>query len=214
MSDPTSPTPSASAAPTLTVPMGFGAQIKALQETQRVQALRTATLERENATQTLRIAILERENAALKASIFTVSAATSTDFPTAQHPPSPTLLSRIEALENHNHHLTQRRKEAVAQLLNLRTLHQEASNAFAMRATDIQEDDLEGMLGVYGTSMTTVLNQHQRALGQMRGSAQIQRHYLAAVAGGHGGYAYPQTYGQSGYCHAHSLPYPCHVCGQ
>ncbi|KAF2631269.1 hypothetical protein BU25DRAFT_386304 [Macroventuria anomochaeta] len=172
---------------TLTIPMGFGAQIKALQEGQRDQAER--------------IAALERENAKLRAS--------------KEQPPD--LLARIEALEQHNAHLTARRKEAVAQLLNLRTLHQEASNAFLVRASDIESDDLEGMLGVYGTSMTTVINQHQRALGQMRMNGQILA-YATGVPQGVGcypvNYAYPPNYNQSGYCHAHQLPYPCRVCGQ
>ena len=167
--------------------MGFGAQIKALQETQRTQASR--------------IAALERENASLKAS----------------RAPPPSLLARIESLEQHNAHLTARRKEAVAQLLNLRTLHQEANNAFLVRASDIEPDDLEGMLGAYGTSMTTVVNQHQRALGQMRANAQVPL-YGVGVPQGVGcwpvSYAYPSSYTQSGYCRAHQLPYPCRVCGQ
>lgn len=174
--------------------MGFGAQIKALQDAQRSQAAR--------------IASLERENAELKAS----------------QQPSPALLARIEALEAHNVHLTARRKEAVAQLLNLRTLHQESANAFLIRASDIEDDDLEGMLGVYGTSMTTVINQHQRALGQMRMNGQMNASLAygtgAPTGVSHGAgcypvsYAYPPNYNQAGYCHAHSLPYPCRVCGQ
>ncbi|KAF3033182.1 hypothetical protein E8E12_002184 [Didymella heteroderae] len=180
----------------MTIPMGFGAQIKALQEAQREQADR--------------INALERENAALKRS----------------QQPSPDLFARIEALEAHNAHLTARRKEAVAQLLNLRTLHQESANAFLVRATDIEDDDLEGMLGVYGTSMTTVLNQHQRALGQMRMNGHMNAPLAYGIAaGGPAGvphaagcypvsYAYPPTYNQTGYCHAHSQPYPCRVCGQ
>lgn len=160
--------------------MGFGAQIKALQEAQRSQADR--------------IAMLERENTLLKAS--------------RAH--SPDLLLRIEALEQHNAHLTARRKEAVAQLLNLRTLHQEANNAFAVRTTDIQPDDLEAMLAAYGTSMTTVLNQHARALGQMRSSGQLPAYgtpFLHVVG------CYPPSYSQIGYCHAHQIPYPCGACG-
>ncbi|KAJ4403275.1 hypothetical protein N0V91_006678 [Didymella pomorum] len=166
----------------MTIPMGFGAQIKALQEAQREQADR--------------ITALERENAALKVS----------------QQPSPKLLARIEALEAHNVHLTVRRKEAVAQLLNLRTLHQESANAFLVRAADIESDDLEGMLGVYGTSMTTVVNQHQRVLGQMRMNGQVN---ASLVYGCYPvSHAYPPNYNQAGYCHAHHLPYPCRVCGQ
>lgn len=167
--------------------MGFGAQIKALQEGQREQAAR--------------IAVLELENAELKAS----------------KERSMDLLARIEALEQRNAHLTARRKEAVAQLLNLRTLHQEASNAFLVRASDIESDDLEGMLGVYSTSMTTVINQHQRALGQMRVNGHMPA-YGTAIAQGAGcypiSYAYPLNYNQTGYCHAHQVPYPCRICGQ
>jgi hypothetical protein len=171
--------------------MGFGAQIKALQETQR--------------SQTERIAFLERENAALKAT---------------KYQPSSDLLARIKALEQHNAHLTARRKEAVAQLLNLRTLHQEASNAFLVRASDIESDDLEGMLGIYGTSMTTVINQLQRALAQMRTGGQLARPpaYGTGVPQDVGccpvNYTYPPNYNRIGYCHGHHLPYPCRVCGQ
>jgi hypothetical protein len=87
----------------MTVPMGFAAQIRALQVAQREQAVRLATL--------------EQENADLKA--FKESAQ---DF-----------FDRIDALEQQNTHLATRRRECVAQLLNLRTLHQEASNAFDLR---------------------------------------------------------------------------------
>jgi hypothetical protein len=194
MSDPSSPTRLSTT--TMTIPMGFGAQIKALQEAQREQADR--------------ITALERENAVLKGS----------------QQLSPDLLARIEALEAHNAHLTARRKEAVAQLLNLRTLHQESANAFLVRAADIESDDLEGMLGVYGTSMTTVVNQHQRVLGQMRMNGQVNASLMygtaaygpASMPHASGCYpvshVYPPNYNQTGYCHAHQLPYPCRVCGQ
>lgn len=182
------PTPPPTSAP-LTIPMGFGAQIKALQEAQRSQAER--------------IAYLERENALLKAS----------------SPQRSSLASRISALEAHNAHVTARRKEAVAQLLNLRTLHQEASNAFLVRASDIEADDLEGMLGVYGTSITTVLNQHQRALAQLRAASlgPVLPHCVAAPSGAGCwpvGYAVSPGYNQTGVCHARQVPYPCRVCGQ
>jgi hypothetical protein len=171
----------------LTIPMGFSAQIKALQESQRTQALRLTTL--------------EHENAILKVST----------------PHFPDLLARIEALEQQNVHLTARRKEAVAQLLNLRALHQEATNAFLVRASDMEADDLEGMLGVYGTSMTSVLNHHSRALGKLcalghgalYGVAVLQDQGRCPV-----GYAYPLNYSQAGYCHAHQIPYPCRICGR
>jgi hypothetical protein len=176
----TSPPPPAPNNP-LPIPLGFGAQIKALQETQHHQALRIATLEQEN----------------------TLLKTTS--------PSLSSLLARIEALEQQNAHLVARRKEAVTQLLNLRTLHQEANNAFAVRAVDIEADDLEGVLGLYGTSMTTVLNQHQRALGQMRAQWQGGG---AAAGGWPVGYAYPVGYGQMGYCLAHQVAYPCRACGK
>ncbi|KZM23957.1 uncharacterized protein EKO05_0009340 [Ascochyta rabiei] len=169
----------------LTIPMGFGAQIKALQEQQRQQADR--------------IAVLEHKNALLQSS----------------HPAPSTLLARIEALEQQNTHLTTRRKEAVTQLLNLRTLHQEASNAFLVRASDIEADDLEGMLGVHATSITTVLNHHQRALGQLRPLGHMPPYGTAIQGPGcyPVGYAYPTQYNQTGYCQAHHFPYPCRVCG-
>lgn len=178
---------------TLAIPMGFGAQIRALQECQHAQNLRISTL--------------ERENTELKAC----------------KPPPRHLLARIDALEAYNAHLVARRKEAVAQLLALRTLHQESANAFLVRAADVECDDLEGMLGVYGTAMTTVLNQHQRALGQMRFHDRMYAYPAAAgipqgVAHGAEGYgcsyAYPPCYSQSGYCHAHQQPYACRVCGR
>ncbi|KAF9694426.1 hypothetical protein EKO04_007285 [Ascochyta lentis] len=175
------PTTAPTSAP-LTIPMGFSAQIKALQENQRTQAAR--------------ISALEHENALLKA-----THRTPTNLPT-----------RLQTLEHQTAHLTARRKETVAQLLNLRTLHQEASNAFLVRASDIEEDDLEGMLAVYATSITTVLTHHQRALGQLRALG----HRHGYVAGGccPVAYAYPALYSQTGYCLAHQVPYPCCVCGR
>ncbi|KAJ4355346.1 hypothetical protein N0V95_003021 [Ascochyta clinopodiicola] len=163
--------------------MGFGAQIKALQETQRHQAAR--------------ITALEQENALLKAT----------------HPSPSTLHARVQALEQQATHQTIRRKETVTQLLSLRTLHQEASNAFQVRASDIESDDLEGMLGVHATSITTILNHHQRALGQLRALGQVPP-YSQGLGCYSGGHAYPAQYGQAGYCLAHQFAYPCRVCGR
>jgi hypothetical protein len=67
------------------------------------------------------------------------------------------LTSRVEALERVNETLDSRRREAVSQLLNLRTRHAEAANAFIMRTNDIQPDDLEGMLIAWGTTINTVM---------------------------------------------------------
>ncbi|KAF2129391.1 hypothetical protein P153DRAFT_375874 [Dothidotthia symphoricarpi CBS 119687] len=179
----------------MAMPMGFAAQIKVLQETQREQAER--------------IAFLEQENAELKAS------------------EDQNLVARIDALERHNVHLTARRKEAVAQLLNLRTLHQEANNAFHLRSIDIQPDDLEGVLVVYGTSITSVVNHHQRALAHLSVGSQLAQTPMYSTTAPYPryinqgclptspmpiGYAYPAAYAQSGYCLAHNIPYPCRMC--
>lgn len=67
------------------------------------------------------------------------------------------LASRVEALERVNETLDSRRREAVSQLLNLRTRHQEAASAFIMRTNDIQPEDLEGMLVAWGTTINTVM---------------------------------------------------------
>ncbi|KAF1939820.1 hypothetical protein EJ02DRAFT_456583 [Clathrospora elynae] len=146
-----------------------------------------------------RIANLEKENKELKAA-------------------KDDMLSRIHALEQHNAYFAARRREAVGQLSNLRTLHQEADNAFNMRTVDIQPDDLEGMLCVYGTMVTTAMNQHQRALGQMRANGQMppyntpisqcQQSVMPTALR----YAYPPAYSQAGYCYAHNMPYCCRIC--
>ncbi|CAO2654587.1 Nn.00g113200.m01.CDS01 [Neocucurbitaria sp. VM-36] len=176
----------------MAVPMGFAVQIKALQDAQREQAERIAALEHENTT--------------------LLAAIDSTQD----------LRARIAALEQHNAVLKGRRKEAVAQLLNLRTLHQEASNAFQLRTLDVQDDDLEGMLCVYGTSVTTVMNHHQRVLAHLRASPQNQVATFtppAPVMVQPMGptpvrYAYPAPYSPAGYCKAHNIPYPCRMCGK
>lgn len=116
-----------------------------------------------------------------------------------------TLNSRIEALEAYNTHLAVRRRELVSQLNNLRTLNQEADNAFQMRSADIEAGDLEGMLAMNSAMMAMAVNHHQRALAQLR-------------AGMQGGvpvrYAYPPGYSEQGYCFQHNMPYYCQVCGK
>jgi hypothetical protein len=67
------------------------------------------------------------------------------------------LTSRIATLEREKAVLGAGRREAVSHLLNLRTRHLEASNAFIFRTADVREDDLEGVLVAWGTSMTTVM---------------------------------------------------------
>ncbi|KAJ4985828.1 hypothetical protein SVAN01_08626 [Stagonosporopsis vannaccii] len=183
MSGPLSPPlPPTTATPTTTtthaLPLGFCTQLKALQETQ-LQL-------------TQRITALERENAALKA---------------GQRPPLPTLHSldsRISALESHTRHLALRRREAVSTLLNLRSLNLDAANAFQLRAEDIQDDDLEGMLGVWAMSVMTVVSGLQVGVGQLSGRG---------VLGGRGPWIYPRGYVEGGWCVAHRAVYPCPVCG-
>jgi hypothetical protein len=174
----------------MTVPMGFAGQLRTLQEAQRDQAER--------------IARLEQENAELK--IFKDSMSN--------------VLARIEELEQYNAYLAARRREAVGQLNNLRTLNQEADNAFQMRTSDIQPEDLEGMLCVYGIMLTTAMNHHQRALGQMRANSQLPA-YAAPLPQGQQAimpmpyrHVYPPAYHQNGYCVAHNMPYCCRMCGK
>ncbi|KAF1841242.1 uncharacterized protein K460DRAFT_359755 [Cucurbitaria berberidis CBS 394.84] len=183
----TKPTPTVPHVP-IAIPMGFAAQIKALQESQRDQAER--------------LSALEHDNASLQAFKDKTQA----------------LVARIEALEQHNAHLNARRKEAVSQLLNLRSLHQEADNAFQVRTLDIQPDDLEGMLCIYGTSITTVMSHHQRILAYLRTRSQVYTAPTPLVQQPIGPtpicYAYPPAYTQAGYCRAHTIPYWCRICGQ
>ena len=163
----------------ITIPLGFAAQLRILQQTQRDDSLR--------------ISALESENSSLK----TLTA---------------TLTSHIEALEAHNAYLVSRRRELVSQLINLRTLNQEADNMFQMRSVDIQGEDLEGMLGVHSAMVATAVSHHQRALAQLRASMQVG----AAMYGQQGAvrYAYPPGYSEQGYCFQHNMPYCCQVCGK
>lgn len=183
------------AQPIFTVPMGFASQIRALQEAQRAQDDR--------------IACLEKENMELKA--FQAS--------------TQNLLARIATLEQHNMRLATRRRECVGQFRDLRTHHQDASNAFLLRAQDIQPDDLESMLAAYASSMTTVVNHHQHTFGQLRSgsNAMHRRHWSMsppappptyATGPTPVSYAYPPRYNQVGYCWAHNIPYCCHACGE
>jgi hypothetical protein len=172
------------------VPMGFAAQLRAVQEAQQEQADR--------------IAKLEQENADLKD--FRDSVVAITD--------------RVLALEQREAYRAARRREAVGQLGNMRTLHQEADNGFLLRTTDMQQDDLEGMLGAYGTMLTTAMNNHQHVLGQMRTNGQFPAYttpvpqtqrILLPIQHRH---AYPPEYSEYGFCHAHNMPYCCRVCGK
>jgi hypothetical protein len=184
----TAQTPPPNLGPITTMPMGFGAQLKIIQDNQHRQEQR--------------ITELEHENAQLRAS---------------QTKSQEEMLARITALEEQDANHAARRREAVSQLLNLRTHHQEAANAFQLRSQDIQPDDLEGMLSVYANSVTTVMNHHQRVLGQWRSynglnptySTQFPAMHPQQVHG-----AYPMAYTAQGYCRAHNVPYWCRACGQ
>jgi hypothetical protein len=148
-------------------------------------------------TQEDRISTLEKENTELKA--FQQS-----------------LLARLTIIEQENAILSTGRRNAVSQLLNLRTLHQEADNTFHQRSQDMQPDDLERMIGVYANSVTTVLNHHQRLLGQMRANGQMSTYAPATtnMALQPVRYQYPAAYNEAGYCRAHNIPYWCRACGQ
>ncbi|KAF2845496.1 hypothetical protein T440DRAFT_522623 [Plenodomus tracheiphilus IPT5] len=140
--------------------------------------------------------------------------------------------SRIDALERHNADLAARRREAVAQFLNMRPLYHESANAFETRARDVQVDDLESMLCIHGSTSMAVINAQQRAIAalsqQARGLSSpsmyygqlsnqqgligsgLPSHNTAAAAAR---YAYPTAYMQDGYCRLHRLPYRCRICG-
>lgn len=139
--------------------------------------------------------------------------------------------SRIEMLEQHNADLAARRREAVAQFLNMRPLYHDSANAFETRARDIEADDLESMLCVYGSTSMTVANAQQRAIAALNQQVggHLQPLYYGQQtnyqeSGGRGppshertaptGYAYPSAYMQNGYCRAHLMPYRCRTCGQ
>ncbi|KAI4677076.1 uncharacterized protein J4E88_006883 [Alternaria novae-zelandiae] len=171
------------------VPLGFAAQLRAVQEAQQEQAER--------------IAKLEQENADLK------------DFAKR----IVDIADRVQALEQREAYRAARRREAVGLLSNMRTLHQEADNGFQQRTVDMQPDDLEGMLGAYGIMLTTAMNNHQRMLGQMRANGQFPayttpvpqtRQVLAPVQRLH---VHPPAYSEPELCYAHRLPY-CRVCGK
>lgn len=82
----------------MALPMGFTAQLRALQEAQREQAER--------------IEILEQQNAELREYKDNMT----------------TMLDRIKTLEQYNAYLASRRREVVSQLNHLRTLHHEADS--------------------------------------------------------------------------------------
>lgn len=198
------------------------AAIKALEDMQREQADRIATLELENsylrAGQDMQISAIqnivrEQDN---RIATFELE---KNNVRAAQETHNQKVLARIEALEQHIEHQNARRKEAVATLLNIRTMHQDAANAFEIRARDIQPDDLEGILCVHGTSIVTVLNHHQRALAHLSANSLSVPtanfvHGAARAVQRVGPPAYAKGYQAGYYCQAHSQPYPCRVCGQ
>ncbi|KAI4941321.1 hypothetical protein J4E91_010766 [Alternaria rosae] len=150
-----------------------------------------------------RIARLEQENADLK------------DFKER----IVNIADRTQALEQREAYRAARRREAVGQLGNMRTLHQEADNGFQLRTADMQPDDLEGMLCAYSIMLTTAMNNHQHMLGQMCANGQFPayttpvpqiRQVLAPLQRLH---VYPPAYSKHGFCYAHSIPYCCRVCG-
>ncbi|KAH7068947.1 hypothetical protein BKA63DRAFT_98241 [Paraphoma chrysanthemicola] len=200
-SSPTSKPPSASTLKaTIQVPMGYATQMKFLLDQQSKQHDRIAELEQEN-----------DELRTLKDT-------------------QKSLLDRIDTLEQRDRNLNARRRECVGQLLNLRTMNQEASNAFDLRAQDIQPDDLEGVLMAYATSITSILNHHQRVFGQMRANSQLPTYTMAPPTIMSVPVApmpqlqqatktlphlpYPPLYTPQGWCRAHNMPYRCRICGQ
>ncbi|KAI8942300.1 hypothetical protein NX059_000379 [Plenodomus lindquistii] len=140
--------------------------------------------------------------------------------------------ARIDALERYNVAIAARRREAVAQFLNMRPLYYESANTFDARARDIQSDDLESMLCLYSSTVMTVVNAQQRAIALL--NQQLYELGLAATRYGQVphfqsslathtpigpdttpiGYAYPVGYMQNGYCRAHLGAYPCRICGR
>jgi hypothetical protein len=186
---------------TIQVPMGYATQMRVVQDLQSKQQDRIAELEQEMA-----------ELKSLKES-------------------HQVLVDRIDALEQRDRNQTVRRRECVGQLLNLRTMNQEASNAYDLRAQDIQPEDLEGVLMAYATSITSVLNHHQRVFAQMRANGQIPTYTMVppSIVPGQAGQVpqaqqlvqpalphlpYPPLYTPQGWCRAHGIPYRCHICGQ
>jgi hypothetical protein len=163
-------------------------------------ATRLQALEETQHKQEARITMLEHENAELKTNESKVAE----------------LLAHITTMEQFIANMAARRREAVSQLLNHRTLHQAASNAFQLRSQDIQPDDLEGVLVAYANSVSAVLNHHQHAIGQLGSNSQYAPHAMPATnvqlsARGYG--SYPRTYTGAEWCHAHHCSYPCRICG-
>lgn len=126
----------------------------------------------------------------------------------------------IRMLEHHNAQLGARRKELVAQLSNLRTLNQDADNAFLMRKVDVEPDNLEAMLGIHNTMITTAINHQQHMLAQFRARHQAPVYvahapqYQAPVPAPAYRHAYPAGYSEHGYCYAHNSPYCCRICSK
>lgn len=239
---------------TIAVPLGFAGQLRVLQQAERDQAQLNhdqAALNRELAermhSQTERIAMLEanlatamRDQAERIAILENhIAGLANQDQRIATVETIMTgLVERVERLEQYNEHLLVRRKEVVGQLLNLRTLHLDADNAFMMRASDIQSDDLEGVLALCNTQIITTMSHLQRALAQLRTTSQhtvvqvpmyhtqpqqgpavppalatppVVHHHVMAPRTGRW---YPHWYSKGGYCMKHNTAFPCFTCGK
>ncbi|KAF9739211.1 hypothetical protein PMIN06_009249 [Paraphaeosphaeria minitans] len=91
----------------------------------------------------------------------------------AQHPsttPTPShldstaianLSARITALEQENARLRTQRLTAVARVRNTHIVHAEAATAFYMRMAQIEDDDVEGALGAWGTAVDAQIGHMQ-----------------------------------------------------
>ena len=120
------PTPTA---PPIVLPMGLGGQLRAVQEAHREQAERIVRLEREMAE--LRSDERNMKNALARIAILEKQNANCTSRIAALEKQIANVVSQIAALEQYNANLAARRREAVAQFLNLRVLHQEADHKAA-----------------------------------------------------------------------------------
>lgn len=105
-------------------------------------------------------------------------------------------------------------------LQNLRTLNHEADSAFHARTRDMQQDDLEGMLAIHGTTISTVLNHHQHVLAHLKKASMAMLYpppiplFQQPVGPPPTQQpAYPAAYNQGGNCHAHGIQYQCRMCG-
>ncbi|KAF2993262.1 hypothetical protein E8E13_001207 [Curvularia kusanoi] len=166
------------------------------------------------ASTAVQVAQLQTATAALAAQITQLEqAAGAATGAQPAPPPQQDLLSRIQALEQRDARLTARRKEALKELFNLRTLNAEAANAFQQRAAKLEEDDFEGMIIAWATSVSTTHNQTQFSVANMRNQLQEVVRGNPTARGPPEGFAYPPHYQLAGHCHAHKWPYPCKFCG-